>query len=192
VGPKEGLNILEKRKISCPWRDSRLGPFNPSPGRYTDCIIPGPNGTLKSKKRKLLLTNMEHNSCVTQTMLLVNSVMSLYGVSAFRWPAGNASFIKFVAGGDELSEWMVWDGRRRTAHSSSGSGGTRLSAKGTRRAVHRAIFRSVAITALLFVHKVSRISFHKWHFWITSTQQLVCCVRTIVTQPTRSVKQFVL
>jgi hypothetical protein len=82
------------------------------------------------KKWKLLLTNMEHNSCVTQTILLVNSVMSLYGVSAFSWPAGNASFIKFVTGGDELSEWMVWDGRRRTADSSSGSGGYKTVSEG--------------------------------------------------------------
>lgn len=68
--------------------------------------------------------------------------------------------------------------------------GYRLSAKGTRRTVHRDIFRSVAITALLFVHKVSLISFDTTvlvTFWITATQQLVCCVRIVVTQLTRSV-----
>jgi hypothetical protein len=35
-GPRDGLDVLVKRKISCFCRDSRTGPASPWTGRYTD------------------------------------------------------------------------------------------------------------------------------------------------------------
>jgi hypothetical protein len=42
VGSRTGLDVLEKRRISCPCRDSNPGPSSPYPSHYTDWASPAP------------------------------------------------------------------------------------------------------------------------------------------------------
>jgi len=42
MGPRDGPKVLEKRKISCLYRDFNPGPSSPLPTRSTDYDIPVP------------------------------------------------------------------------------------------------------------------------------------------------------
>jgi hypothetical protein len=60
VGPRAGLDVLEKKKMSCSCRHSNPGPTNPQPSHCADCA------TLITRKTTILAS-----TAVTTTNLMI-------------------------------------------------------------------------------------------------------------------------
>lgn len=50
MDPRASLDIMEHKKISCPFWDSNPGPPSPHPDHYIDFAIPAPPMALEKNK----------------------------------------------------------------------------------------------------------------------------------------------